>query len=54
MGTAPNDVKAYLLTEFRTLLDNPNIYEWIDCNVERGSPPATYYIHEKLREFVIV
>lgn len=52
MGTAPNDVKEYLLAEFRKLLDNPNIYEWIDCNVERGSPPATYYIHEKLRDFV--
>lgn len=52
MGTAPNDVKEYLLAEFRNLLDNPNIYEWIDCNVERGSPPATYYIHEKLRDFV--
>ena len=52
MGTAPNDVKEYLLAEFRRLLDNPNIYEWIDCNVERGSPPATSYLHEKLRAFV--
>ncbi len=52
IDAAPNDVKEYLLTEFSNLLDNPNIYEWIDCNVERGSPPATNNIHQKLRDFV--
>lgn len=52
MKTAHDNVREYLLTEFRNLLDNPNIYEWIDCNVERGSPPATYYIHDKLSDFV--
>jgi predicted nucleotidyltransferase len=49
---APNDVKEYLLTEFSNLLDNSNFYEWIECNVERGSPPATNYIQQKLRDFV--
>jgi predicted nucleotidyltransferase len=52
MGNAPNDVKEYLIVAFRDLLNNPNIYEWIDSNVERSAPPATEYIHEKLRDFV--
>lgn len=45
-----SDVKEYLLAEVRDLVNNPNILEWIDCNVERASPPATYYIYEKLKE----
>jgi predicted nucleotidyltransferase len=46
------DVKEYLLSEIRDIVDNPNVLEWIDCNVERASPPATYYIYEKLKELV--
>lgn len=52
MRTAPNNVTKYLISEFRKLLTNPNLYEWIDCNVERGSPPATDYIYGQLRDFV--
>lgn len=50
--SASIDVKEYLLSEIRDLVDNPNLLEWIDCNVERASPPATYYIYEKLKELV--
>lgn len=43
-------LKNYLITEFRNLIENPNIFEWIDCHVERVSPPATYFIMEELRK----
>ena len=46
-------VKAYLKNEFQNLLNNPNITEWIDCHVERGLPPATYAILDKIKNFVI-
>ena len=36
---------------FLNLLNNPNHSEWIDCHVERGSPPATYYIIEEIQKF---
>lgn len=49
VATASADVKEYILAEFRQLLANPHILEWIDCNVERASPPATYDILERLR-----
>ena len=44
-------MKAYLKTEFQNLLNNPNITEWIDCHVERGLPPATYSILDKIKSF---
>ena len=46
-------VKAYLKNEFQNLLNNPNITEWIDCHVERGLPPATYAILDKIKGFAI-
>lgn len=51
MNSAAEDVKEYLRTEFRELIKNTNIYEWVDCHVERGSPPATAIILEELRKF---
>jgi len=44
------NLKKYLISEFRNLLKNPNLFEWIDCHVERGSPPATYFIIEELKK----
>ncbi|NDC42904.1 MAG: hypothetical protein EBZ77_15365 [Chitinophagia bacterium] len=38
---SPKDLRTYLSTEFRTLVNNTNIYEWINCNVERYAPAAT-------------
>jgi len=52
MKNSDDAVSSYLHTEFQTLLNNPNLFEWIDCHVERGSPPATYFIMEELRKFV--
>lgn len=51
MKNAPDNVRAYLIEEFRNLAKNRNIYEWVDSNVERGSPPATYRILENWESF---
>lgn len=51
MNNAGEDIKAYLRSEFLNLLNNPDIFEWIDGHVERGSPPATYFILDKLKKF---
>ena len=51
INNSSENLKIYLLTEFRHLLKNPNIFEWIDCHVERGSPPASYFIKEALERF---
>ena len=51
MDNSSANVKEYIQTEFLTLLKNPNIFEWIDSHVERGSPPATYLIIDKLKKF---
>lgn len=50
--SASSGIKEYLRFEFGNLLDNSNIIEWIDSHVERGSPPATYFIYEKLKDFI--
>lgn len=52
MNSSKQTVKDYLRTEFRILLNNPNLFEWIDASVERGSPPATYLIMDELKKFV--
>jgi predicted nucleotidyltransferase len=51
MNNVGEELKLYLQTEFRNLLKNPNIFEWIDCHVERTSPPATYSIMKSLEKF---
>ncbi len=51
MNNSKDNVKNYLRDEFRNLLDNKNLFEWIDCHVERGSPPATYFIMDELKKF---
>ncbi|MBG9374770.1 nucleotidyl transferase AbiEii/AbiGii toxin family protein [Panacibacter sp. DH6] len=45
-------VKEYLKSEFRNFLNSPLFEEWIDAHAGYGSPPATYYITEQLKEFV--
>ncbi len=52
MVNAKTSIKKYLRSEFVDLLNNPNISEWIDAHVERGSPPATYMIIDQLEKFV--
>jgi hypothetical protein len=48
---APSSVKAYLKETFKTLLSHPYFFEWVAGHVSIGSPPATYYILQKLQEF---
>lgn len=45
-------VKEYLRKEFISFLNNPLFEEWVDTHAGYGSPPATYYILERLKEFV--
>lgn len=51
MNNSGDAIKNYLRAEFLTLLSNHNLFEWIDCHVERGSPPATYLIIDELKKF---
>ena len=51
INNAEAGIKKYLKAEFKTLLNNPGIVEWIDSHVERGSPPATYTILDKIKNF---
>jgi len=53
INTSESDIKEYLRSEFSELLNNPHIYEWVDCHVERASPPGTYYIIEELKKCVL-
>ena len=46
------DLKEYLKIEFRKLLSSALFEAWIDAHAGYGSPPATYYIMERLEEFV--
>ena len=48
-----DEVKAYLVDEFSALMDNPHIYEWIDCHVERGNiPPQTATIIGNIKNWL--
>lgn len=51
MDNSDKSVKEYLQSEFQILLKNLNLFEWIDSHVERGSPPATYIIIDKIKTF---
>jgi len=51
---APLEVRTYLKTEFRKLLDNLFLEEWIDAHIDFRSPSSTYSIIERIREFVQV
>ncbi len=53
INNAEETIKDYLKTEFLILINNPNFFEWIDSHVERGSPPATYLIFDKIKSFTV-
>lgn len=46
------ELKTYLKTEFQLLIKNPNIKEWIECHIERSTPPATEAILKELNFFI--
>jgi predicted nucleotidyltransferase len=47
------EIKDYLINEFTQMMNNPSITEWIDCHVERGSPPATYIIIDEIGKLIL-
>jgi len=51
MKSAEAELNTYLRSEFFKILKSPYTFDWIDCHVERGSPPASYVIYERLKEF---
>ena len=50
--TAPLEVRTYLKTEFKKLLTNLFLEEWIDAHIDFRSPPSTDYIIKRIQEFV--
>lgn len=52
MANSNESLKSYLNSEFQSLLNNPNISEWIDCHVERGLSPSTDLIIKEMKKFV--
>lgn len=44
INISDKNIKSYLIDEIKKLLTISDIFEWIDCHVERFSPPATYEI----------
>jgi predicted nucleotidyltransferase len=52
INSSDEDLRKYLIDEFRILWRNPNLFEWIDCHVERGSPPASYNIMDQIEMFI--
>jgi predicted nucleotidyltransferase len=51
---APLEVRTYLKAEFRKLLANLFLEEWIDAHIDFRSPPSTYSIIEQLQKFAAV
>ena len=51
LNFAQEDVKKYLKDVCRELLSIPYFREWIDVHAGFGSPSATSYIVNKLKEF---
>jgi hypothetical protein len=45
------DLREYLRSEFSKFLKSPYFFEWLDCHVERSSPPASYVIYDRLKKF---
>ena len=52
VNTADEKVRKYLKDEFKNLLINPYIEEWVDSHVSFNSPSSTYYILAQMEKFV--
>lgn len=53
MLSAPQEVKKFLIQEFTELAKNPYLEEWIDAHAGFNSPPATYYLLDQWKHFVM-
>lgn len=51
MENADEEVRQFLKYQFRKLLSDEHFEEWVDSHAAYGSPPATYYILERLENF---
>ncbi len=51
MKDSEEELRKYLIQELNIFNNNPNIFEWIDCHVDRNSPPASYQILNDLKLF---
>ena len=51
MNSCENELREYLVSTFQSLINNSNIFEWINCHVERGAPPLSYHILDQLKRF---
>ena len=52
LNSSRKEIKNYIINELKELKNNVNLFEWIDCHVELGSPPASYYIMDELEKFI--
>lgn len=52
MHQSTTELREYLIHEFKTLLENPHIYEWIDSHTERGRTRGTQRIMDSLASFI--
>jgi len=52
MKDCSTEIKEYLLHEISQLKNNPYMFEWIDCHVQNGFPPASYFIVEEIEKFL--
>lgn len=48
----PEPLRYYLNAEFKQLVANESIYEWIDSHVAFRSPPSTDWILDEMNSFV--
>jgi predicted nucleotidyltransferase len=53
LHSTTGEIRDYLINEFKQLKDNVNLFEWIDCHVEHGSPPASYFILDEIEKFIV-
>lgn len=51
INEAEKNLKAYLKSEFKNLLNHPNIDDWIDCHLDRGPNRNASIVIEELKKF---
>ncbi|MDX2173614.1 MAG: nucleotidyl transferase AbiEii/AbiGii toxin family protein [Bacteroidota bacterium] len=52
LNNTKGEIRNYLINEFKFLKDNVNLFEWIDCHVEYGLPPVSYFILDEIEKFI--
>ncbi|MBL7916932.1 MAG: nucleotidyl transferase AbiEii/AbiGii toxin family protein [Bacteroidia bacterium] len=52
LRSTSGELKKYFVDEFKKLKENPSLFEWIDCHVDYGSPPASYFIMQEIEQFI--